>query len=116
MSAKRTTKPRPRAQPGGGMADLKYLRSLTDEEIERTADSDLPIFPDSFWNNAVLVTPQPKVPISVRVDRDVLDWFRSKGPRYQSRMNAVLRSYMEQTRSSKRSTAGGRKSKTRKGA
>jgi uncharacterized protein YdaU (DUF1376 family) len=35
------------------------------------------------------------VPISLRVDADVLAFFREAGPRYQSRMNAVLRSYME---------------------
>ena len=38
--------------------------------------------------------PPPKRAISLRVDQDVLDWFRARGPRYQSRMNAVLRAYM----------------------
>ncbi len=42
--------------------------------------------------------PEAKVPISLRVDGDVLAWFRDEGPRYQSRMNAVLRSYMESAR------------------
>jgi len=37
-----------------------------------------------------------KQAISLRVDADVLEWFRAQGPRYQSRMNAVLRSYMTQ--------------------
>jgi hypothetical protein len=41
------------------------------------------------------VLPTAKVPISLRVDADVLEFFRESGPRYQSRMNAVLRSYME---------------------
>jgi uncharacterized protein (DUF4415 family) len=36
-----------------------------------------------------------KEPISLRVDADVLTWFRLLGPRYQSRMNAVLRAYLE---------------------
>jgi uncharacterized protein (DUF4415 family) len=35
-----------------------------------------------------------KQPISLRVDIDVLAWFKKQGPRYQSRMNAVLRAYM----------------------
>ena len=38
--------------------------------------------------------PEPKQPISFRVDPDVLDFFREQGPRYQTRMNAVLRAYM----------------------
>ena len=41
------------------------------------------------------VLPAAKVPISLRVDADVLAFFREAGPRYQSRMNAVLRAYME---------------------
>ena len=49
-----------------------------------------------------------KVPISLRVDSDVLEWFRDEGPRYQSRMNAVLRSYMKRARKH-----GGKKSKSR---
>jgi uncharacterized protein (DUF4415 family) len=38
--------------------------------------------------------PTPKVPVSVRLDRDVLEWFKAQGPRYQSRINAVLRAFM----------------------
>lgn len=41
-----------------------------------------------------MVVPGPKQAISLRVDQDVLDWFKSSGPRYQSRMNSVLRSYV----------------------
>jgi uncharacterized protein (DUF4415 family) len=41
--------------------------------------------------------PQParKAAISLRVDPEVLDWFRTQGPGYQTRMNTVLRAYME---------------------
>ena len=39
----------------------------------------------------------PKQLFSVRIDADVLAWFRSLGPGYQSRMNALLRAYMEQS-------------------
>ncbi|MGH9383771.1 MAG: BrnA antitoxin family protein [Vicinamibacterales bacterium] len=46
--------------------------------------------------------PAAKQPISLRVDADVLQWFKTQGPRYQSRINAVLRSYMTQRRSSRR--------------
>jgi len=55
--------------------------------------SDLP---EDFWEGAVLAS--PKEPISLRVDRDVLARLRSAGPGYQTRMNAVLRSYMEKLR------------------
>lgn len=39
--------------------------------------------------------PRGKRPVTVRIDRDVLEWVKAHGSRYQSRMNAVLRSYME---------------------
>jgi uncharacterized protein (DUF4415 family) len=42
-----------------------------------------------------VVTPVPKEAISIRVDSDVLAWFREGGSGYQTRMNAVLRSYMD---------------------
>jgi len=47
------------------------------------------------WVRAAQISvPEPKQPISFRVDPDVLDFFREQGPRYQTRMNAVLRAYM----------------------
>jgi len=51
--------------------------------------------PSVDWVYAAQITvPEPKQPISFRVDPDVLDFFREQGPRYQTRMNAVLRAYM----------------------
>lgn len=52
-----------------------------------------------FWQSARLVMPAPrKEAISLRVDQDILDWFRAEGRGYQSRMNAVLRAYVESRR------------------
>ncbi len=48
----------------------------------------------AFWKTAKLVMPERKEPITIRVDREVLDWFKSRGRRYQTRMNAVLKAYM----------------------
>lgn len=112
MSAKRTAKssrakPSPKV-PSRGRADLARLRRTTDAEIARTAPDELRDLPANFWKEAVPVLPSAKVPISLRVDADVLEFFRSSGPRYQSRMNAVLRSYMERA-----STLMPRKSKRR---
>jgi uncharacterized protein (DUF4415 family) len=96
MSAKRTVKSSRKATRG--KADFFRMDRMSDEQIMRTSPPELADLPDDFWRTAVLVVPEPKVPISLRVDRDVLQWFREEGPRYQSRMNAVLRSYMEQSR------------------
>lgn len=68
---------------------------MTDAEIERTSPPELKNLPKDFWDGAELLPPVVKEPISLRVDADVLTWFRLQGPRYQSRMNAVLRAYMQ---------------------
>ena len=81
--------------PSRGRADLKRMHRMSEAEIERTSPSELANLPGDFWDAATVVVAQPKVSISLRVDHDVLGWFRDQGPRYQSRMNAVLRSYME---------------------
>jgi uncharacterized protein (DUF4415 family) len=48
------------------------------------------------------VTPVTKQAISIRLDEDVIAWFRETGPKYQSRINAVLRSYVEQVGAAER--------------
>ncbi len=70
---------------------------LTDEQIAAAVRDDpdaAPIADEDFWAGAELVTPPQKEAISIRVDKDVLDWFRSLGRGYQTRMNMVLRGYM----------------------
>ncbi len=88
--------------PSRGRADLARLDRTTEAEIEATSPPELANLPETFWAEAVLVAPIPKRAISLRVDEDVLTWFKSAGPRYQSRMNAVLRSYMTHVRRRRR--------------
>ena len=98
MSVKRTAKAsRPSSPPSRGRANLAKLRRVTEAEIRRSSPDELRDLPSDFWVDAVPVVPAAKIPISLRVDSDVLEFFREAGPRYQSRMNAVLRSYMERT-------------------
>jgi uncharacterized protein (DUF4415 family) len=84
----------------GIRSDLDKLRKLTDEEIDASIanDPDWEEFRDIDWSKAVLVIPPKKKAISIRVDEDVLDYFKKQGAGYQRRMNAVLRSYMQQKR------------------
>lgn len=96
MKDKPIKKPSRRPErPSRGRADLARLRAVTEAEIARTSPPELSDLPAAFWRDAEVVAPIPKQAISLRVDEDVLAWFRSQGPRYQSRMNAVLRSFME---------------------
>lgn len=78
-------------------AELEALKAMPDEDIDY---SDIPPLDDEFWANARLVHPTPKEAISIRLDGDVLDYFKSQGKGYQSRINAVLRSYMEHDKKS----------------
>ena len=102
--------PRRKAMPSHGRADLARLRRMTDREIERTSPPELEALPDDFWRDARVVTPVTKQSISLRLDQDVIAWFRATGPRYQTRMNAVLRSYVDQMArpaSARRATTAG---------
>lgn len=79
-----------------GRTDWKKIDALTDEEIRAAAADDPDAAPVDFdWSNAKIFVPKGKLPVSLRVDPDVLDFFRSTGKGFQTRMNAVLRSYME---------------------
>jgi uncharacterized protein (DUF4415 family) len=78
--------------------DIARVRRMSEREIEATSPPELAKLPADFWDDAVLVPPVIKQAISLRLDPDVLEWFRGQGPRYQSRMNAVLRAYMTQMR------------------
>lgn len=106
MSARRTAKPSRRDDvPQRGRADLGRLRRMTEREIERTSPPELADLPDDFWAEAEVVVAPPKRAISLRVDQDVLDWFREQGPRYQTRINAVLRTYVSRAKAAR---SGGR--------
>ncbi|MGQ0685797.1 BrnA antitoxin family protein [Bradyrhizobium sp.] len=81
-----------------GKTDWAHFDAMTDAEIEAAIadDPDWAEFKDIDWSDAVLVMPARKKAISIRVDEDVLDFFKKEGGGYQRRINAVLRSYMQQ--------------------
>ena len=76
--------------------DYARLDAMTDEDIARAVADDPDAVPlDIDWTKAKLVLPPGKENVTLRVDRDVLAWFRSTGKGFHTRMNAVLRAYME---------------------
>jgi uncharacterized protein (DUF4415 family) len=80
-----------------GKTDWARVDALTDEDIAKAVANDPDAAPlDIDWSDAVLVTLTKKKAISIRVDEDVLDFFKKEGDGYQRRINAVLRSYMQQ--------------------
>jgi uncharacterized protein (DUF4415 family) len=79
-------------QRTNGATDLKRLRAMPDSNIDY---SDIPKLNKSFWKTAKLAMPEPKDRLTIRVDHDVVEWLKKRGPGYQTRINAILRSYME---------------------
>ncbi len=65
---------------------------LSDPDIDA---SDIPPLDIDFFKHAELRMPAKKNSVTVRLDSDVLEWFRKQGKGYQTRINAVLRTYME---------------------
>ena len=87
-------------------AQWKRFRNLTDEEVHRRALADPDAQPTTaaFWKNARMVWPEKKMATSIRLDPEVLTWFKRAGKGYQTRINAVLRTYIE-AKSAKRARA-----------
>jgi len=88
-------------------AEWEALDVVTNEQITAAVASDPDAAPlDLDWAREInVVEPAAKQAISIRVDSDVLAWFRANSDRYQSKMNAVLRAYMENACSKKHGAA-----------
>ena len=86
-------------QRGESRSNWSKAAAMTSEEIEASVASD----PDEAdmvmdWENATIEMPQPKAVLNMRVDQEVLDYFRETGRGYQTRINAVLKSYVSRMR------------------
>ena len=85
-----------RSNAVGDRTDLARVDALTPAEVDALAAADdEPVFD---WSNARIGIPGAKQQLTVRLDKDVIDWFRAQGSGYQTRMNAVLRSFVEAQR------------------
>lgn len=78
--------------------DYARLDAMRDEDIDT---SDAPKLSPEAWAKAVVrrggvQVKEPKPQITIRLDADVLEWFRARGKGYQSEMSALLRAYMEE--------------------
>ena len=54
-----------------------------------------PRWTEEDWANARVVWPQGKAPVTLRLDKDIIAWFKHQGRGYQTRINAVLRAFVE---------------------
>ncbi|MCV9999967.1 BrnA antitoxin family protein [Pararhizobium sp. YC-54] len=88
---------------GESKTDWARVAALTDEEIMAAMkdDPDWAEFMDVDWSKATIVYPTPKKAVSIRLDEDVIDFFKKSGKGYQTRMNAVLRHFMTEQKNRK---------------
>ena len=82
VKTKKAKRPKARSRPG----KLGRVRASVEEELLSLAKEETGA--ESRWNRP------RKRRISLRVDAEVVDWFKSKGPGYQTRMNRILRRVM----------------------
>ncbi len=78
---------------GEDQTDWARVDALTEEELEASIDRDEE--GEFDWNTVQVGIPVPKQQLTVRFDADVIEWFKAKGAGYQTRMNAVLRSFVD---------------------
>lgn len=76
--------------------DWEALRTMSDSDIHAgiEADPDAHATDEDFWKEAEVVYPKPKKIVTMRLDADLLEWFRQENG-YQTRINAILRAYMK---------------------
>lgn len=72
--------------------DWARVDAMTDEMIDT---SDIPPLSNEFFANATWRMPRPAVPVTVRVEPDILEWFKAQGDTYDNLMTAALRIYAE---------------------
>ena len=65
---------------------------MKDSEISY---SDIPELDEAFFKNAKIVLPESKAAVSIHLETDVLNWFKSQGGGYQTKINAVLKTYVK---------------------
>jgi uncharacterized protein (DUF4415 family) len=69
--------------------------AVPQDEVERQADEDEGPLPEGWEKTVILGVPEPKKDVHIRLDPSVLRWFKAQGPGYQTRINAVLRSFVQ---------------------
>ena len=74
--------------------NYKKINKLSDNDINY---SDIPETDEKFWSDAQIIFPTKKTHLSIRLDDDIISWFKQFGRGYQTKINAVLRSYISNT-------------------
>ena len=73
-------------------SDWARVDGMNDADIDYSEIAELD---DKFWKKAQLILPENKVKVTMRLDPEVLNWFKIQGKGYQTKINAVLKSYIQ---------------------
>ena len=79
---------------GDSRSDFRAVGKLTNAEIERQAADD-PEEREWDWASASLELPKPKVGIHIKLNADIIEYFKKDGGGYQTRINAALKSFVK---------------------
>jgi uncharacterized protein (DUF4415 family) len=80
---------------GESRSDWQAAERLTQADVERLAEEDDGPLPPDWETTVEIGVPEPATPVHIRLDSQVLRWFKAKGPGYQTRINAVLRAFVK---------------------
>jgi uncharacterized protein (DUF4415 family) len=93
---KRYTADEMRAKSAGSLTDWHKVDAMSDDELEAaiaTDEDERDFVPD--WTKAALVMPESKLSVNLRLDRDIVEFFKGQGRGHISRMQAVLKAYVD---------------------
>lgn len=90
-------------RPAEGQTDWRRIDGMSDDDIAVTTagDDDAPDRIGDLWDQAQPIYPAAKERVTMRLDADMVDWFRRQGRGYQTKINAILRGYFEHERGGK---------------
>ena len=80
---------------GESKTDWKRVDAISQAQLERLADDDEGPLPADWESTVIVGLPPAKQDIHIRLDGDILDWFKARGRGYQTRINAVLRAFVQ---------------------
>jgi uncharacterized protein (DUF4415 family) len=80
---------------GESRSDWSAAEGLTQAEVEHLAEKDDGPLPQGWETTVEIGVPEPATSVHIRLDSHVLRWFKANGPGYQTRINAVLRAFVQ---------------------
>jgi uncharacterized protein (DUF4415 family) len=92
---------------GESRSDWKAAEAMAPADVERLADEEDGPLPAGWENTVDVGLPEPRQAIHIRLDPEVLRWFKAHGPGYQTRINAVLRAFVQARQRAKQTGSPG---------